>query len=164
MNINNKTFGRTASMGTCAAIALMAFCGITAANAETMTLTGKGTYFVDRDLMPLGNGGAALHTTNTTVVSVEPSESGVMFGECAGLAYLSPESTLSSRVYCNFSENGKDTFVVQADLEAGKPGGKISILGGSGKFANATGSGKITPLGEEDSQGRYSYEFNITTP
>ena len=155
---------RGASLGTGLVIAAMAVGGIGTAAAETVTLTGKGTYFVKRELMPLGNGGAALHTTNTTVVSVEPSESGVMFGECAGLAYLSPDAKMSSRVYCNFADNAKDTFVIQGDLAAAGEGGKISVLGGSGKWANATGTGKITPLGEDDNQGRYSYEFKITTP
>ena len=160
LNIKTMTCVRAASTG--AVIAALLVCATAPAMAETVTLKGRGTYFVKRNLMPLSNGGAALHTTNTTVVSVEPSESGVMFGECAGLAYLAPDATVSSRVFCNFSENGKDSFVVQGELSP--DGGAIKVIGGSGKWKDATGTGSISPLSENDAEGRYSYEFTITTP
>lgn len=163
MNTMKISSGHRALTGAIATVAAMAVLSIpVAVTAETVTLKGKGTYFVNRDLMPLGNGGAVLHTTNTTVVSVEPSESGVMFGECAGLAYIAPDSSLRSRLYCNFSENGTDTFVVQADL--GPKGNGIEVLGGSGRWKDATGTGKVTPVREADQQGFYTYEFHISTP
>ena len=150
--------GKLAASAFLAAVILMPG----SAAAGTVTLTGKGTYFVSRDLMPLGNGGAAVHITNTTVVSVQPSETGVMFGECAGLAYLAPDASYTSHIYCNFTENGKDVFVIEGEMSP--DGGAIKVVGGSGKWASATGTGTVTPNGEQDDQGLYSYEFQITTP
>ena len=75
------------------ALAIAALCaGASATTAgETVTYKGTGTYEVMRSLLPLANGGAALHLMNNTVATIEPSESGFMDGDCAGLGYLSPE-------------------------------------------------------------------------
>ena len=55
------------------------------------TYTGTATYSAHRELLPLTNGGAAVHITNQLVGTISPSESGgFIFGDCAGLAYLSP--------------------------------------------------------------------------
>jgi hypothetical protein len=145
-----------------AVLAAAALCATGTAVAESTTVKGKGTYFVQRELLPLANGAAALHITATTVVSAEPSESGIMFGECAGLAYLEQDASYRSRIYCNFTENGTDSFAIQGDMD--KAGGKIAVIGGSGRFKDATGDGKLTALGEEGGKGRYSYEFTISTP
>jgi len=145
-----------------ALVVAAALCTTGTAAAETMTVSGKGTYFVNRELMPLANGGAAVQITATTVVSAEPSTTGIMFGECAGLAYLTAEASYASRLYCNFSENGKDRFAIQGDMDP--EGGEVKVIGGDGRFKDATGSGKLTAIGEEGGQGRYSYEFKITTP
>jgi hypothetical protein len=148
--------------GVAALVATLVLCLSGTATADTVTLKGRGTYFVHRALMPLGNGGAAVHVTNKTVMSVEPSETGVMFGECAGLAYLTPDAKYASRIYCNFTESAEDTLVVQGDVSP--DGGKLAIIGGSGRWKDATGSGKIMPLGEDDEQGRYAYELQVVTP
>ena len=158
MNSKINASRRTAA----ALLAAAALCAAGTAAAETMTIKGKGTYFVQRELLPLANGAAALHITATTVVSAEPSDSGIMFGECAGLAYLERDASYRSRIYCNFTENGTDSFAIQGDMD--KEGGKITVIGGSGRFENASGDGKLTALGEEGGQGRYSYEFTIATP
>jgi hypothetical protein len=162
VSIKTKASSRAVHAGVAAVLALVTACGAGTAAAEAVTLKGKGTYFVQRALMPLGNGGAAIHVSNKTVMSVEPSKTGVMFGECAGLAYLSPDAKYASRIYCNFTENANDTLVVQGEVSP--DGGKITIIGGSGRWKGATGTGKISALGEEDEQGRYEYELQIVTP
>ncbi len=159
--MNSKT-RLSRRLGATAVLAAAALCAAGSASAATTTLSGKGTYFVNRDLLPLANGGAALHIKATTVVSAEPSESGIMFGECAGLAHLAEDATYRSRLYCNFTENGDDSFSIQADN--GMDGGEVTVIGGKGRYKGATGSGTLKPLGEDGGQGRYSYEFKITTP
>ncbi len=133
-----------------------------AAIAAATTIKGKGTYFVQRELMPLVDGGAVVHTTASTVASSDASDGGVLFGECAGIAHLSSEGKAKGRVYCNFSEGGKDAFVVEADMRL--EGGDVRIIGGSGKFDGATGSGMLKRTGESGGSGTYTYEFSITTP
>ena len=143
-----------------AAAALLASSGI--ALAETVTLKGTGTYSVVRALMPLSNGGAALHLSHDTIATVQPSESGFMSGDCAGLAYISPEGEVSIDSICNFSLNSKDGLVIrgQADLE----GSKVEVIGGSGKFTGATGTGTMTRKWVEGNRGSYDYEVKVTTP
>jgi len=143
-----------------AAAALLASSGI--ALAETVTFKGTGTYSVVRALMPLSNGGAALHLSHDTIATVEPSESGFMSGDCAGLGYISPEGEVSIDSICNFSLNSKDGLVIRgkADLE----GSKVKVIGGSGKFTGATGTGTMTRKWVEGNRGSYDYEVKVTTP
>jgi hypothetical protein len=47
-------------------------------------------------------------------------------------------------------------------MQVSPDGGAIKVVGGSGKWKSATGT--VTPNGEQDGQGLYSYEFTITTP
>lgn len=141
-------------------LALLFVSGV--AKAASITIKGKGTYFVTRSLMPLADGGAVLHTSASTVASSDVSEGGVVFGECAGLAHLTSEGQAKTRVYCNFTETGAGVFVVEADVSI--DGGEVKVIGGSGKYAGATGSGMLKRTGEGDGQGTYEYQFDITTP
>jgi hypothetical protein len=143
-----------------AAAALLATSGV--ALAETVTYKGTGTYSVVRVLMPLSNGGAVLHLAHDTIATVEPSKSGFMSGDCAGLGYISPEGEVSIDSICNLSLNSKDGLVIRN--ESGIEGAKVEVIGGSGKFEGATGSGKMTRKWVEGNQGSYDYELKVSTP
>jgi len=115
------------------------------APAETTTYTGSATYTAHRELLPLSNGGAAVHVTNRVVGTISPSDSGgFIFGDCAGLAYLSPEGEVSIDNICTFREDDENAFTLRG--KAGIEGGESTIVGGTGKWAGATGSGKSTSL------------------
>jgi hypothetical protein len=137
------------------------FCA-SASAGEAVTYRGTGSYFVTRVVLPLASGGAAVHLINDTIATIAPSESGFIFGDCAGLVFLSPTGEASSSVYCTFNETGDDSF----DLHARGDGtsGSVEIIGGSGKWAGATGSGTIKKKWAEDIRGTYEYEFKIATP
>ncbi len=143
-----------------AAAALLASGGV--ALAETVTFKGTGTYSVVRALMPLSNGGAALHLSHDTIATVEPSESGFMSGDCAGLGYISPEGEVSIDSICNFNLNSKDGLVIRG--EADLVGSTIKVIGGSGKYEGATGSGTMRRRWVEGNRGSYDYEITVTTP
>jgi hypothetical protein len=143
-----------------AAAALLATSGV--ALAETVTFKGTGTYSVVRVLMPLSNGGAVLHLSHDTIATVEPSESGFMSGDCAGLGYISPEGEVSIDSVCDFSLNSKDALVIRG--EADLVGSKIKVIGGSGKYEGATGSGTMRRRWVEGNRGSYDYEITVTTP
>ncbi len=143
-----------------AAAALLASSGV--ALAETVTYKGTGTYSVVRALMPLSNGGAVLHLSHDTIATVEPSESGFMSGDCAGLGYISPEGEVSIDSICNFSLSSKDGLVLRN--ESGIEGAKVKVIGGSGKFEGATGSGTMKRKWVEGNRGSYDYEVKVTTP
>ncbi len=134
-----------------------------AATAGTTTYTGTGTYQVIRILLPLANGGAAVQLLNDTTATIEPSESGFMEGECAGTGYLSPESEVTMKVLCTYSLNAKDGFVISIDGNPAK-GAMVKVLGGSGSFKGATGTGSVKRKFVKGNRGSYEYEFKITTP
>ncbi len=133
------------------------------AAGETVTYTGTGTYTATRALLPLSNGGAVMHVVNDTVAAVQPSESGFMHGECAGLGYLSPEDELTIKTICNFDLTGADGFVVSLEGSP-KAGAAVQVMGGRGKFEKASGSGKVRQTYLQGDRGSYEFEFKITTP
>lgn len=146
------------------ALALALAAAVPAAGAgETVTYSGTGTYSVTRALLPLANGGAALHLANDTVATVQPSESGFMHGDCAGLGYLAPDGAATVQAICSFDLSQADGFVVRLDGDP-KAGTSVQVLGGRGKFENATGTGTLRRTFIEGDRGSYEYEFKITTP
>ena len=86
-----------------AALALSLLAASAAAGAaETVTYKGTGTYTVTRALLPLANGGAALLLSIATVAAIEPSESGFMEGDCAGLSYADAQGSSTLKATCTF--------------------------------------------------------------
>ena len=143
----------------CATVMLMS---PTVSAGETVTYKGMGTYEVLRVVLPLANGGAAVQTSNNVVATIEPSESGFIFGDCAGLGYLTAEGSHSASVYCTFTETGNDSFDPKAVTQ--DESGTVEIIGGSGKWAGATGTGSVKRRYTAERRGSYEYEFRITTP
>ena len=133
------------------------------ASAETITYKGTGTFVASSVTLPLANGGAAMHLTNDIVATIEPSSVGVMKGDCAGLGFLSAGGDYHVDAYCSFVESATDAFDVKAKLTPGK-GGSVEVIGGRGKWANATGTGVVTARSAGRRRGSYRYEFTITTP
>ena len=129
---------------------------------ETITYKGTGTYTAVKNLMPLAGGGAAVHMSFNTVATIRPSESGFMFGSCIGLAYLGADESYAANMLCTFTETGEDGFDIRG-LGDGQTG-KVEIIGGSGKWAGATGTGTFARMWTDGPRGSYEYEFAITTP
>lgn len=134
----------------------------TASARQTVNYKGMGTYEVMRALLPMANGGAAIHLSHNIVATIEPSESGFIFGDCAGLGYLTVEGQYTGSLYCTFTETGNDSFDFKATTRGA--GGSVEIIGGSGKWANATGTGSVKRKYAAENGGSYEYEFSITTP
>lgn len=145
-----------------AAVAVTLVCGAASAG-ETVTYKGTGTFVATRNIMPLANGGAAIHLSNDVVATLEPSQTGFVFGDCAGLGYMSAEGEYSVDAYCSFAETAVDAFDIKAKLKS-TVGGTVEVIGGSGKWAGATGTGTIKPKSIAGNRGSYTYEFKITTP
>jgi len=144
------------------ACAAVMFLFSTVLAGETVTYKGTGTYEVMRAVLPMANGGAAIHLSHNVVATIDPSESGFIFGDCAGLGYLTVEDRYSGTLYCTFTETGGDSF----DLKAvtADDSGSVEIIGGSGKWAEATGKGSVKRKYAAENGGSYLYEFSITTP
>ena len=137
--------------------------GPAASAAETVTYKGTGTYVFTRALLPLANGGAALHLLNDTTAMVQPSESGFMHGDCAGLGYLGPNGDATVTAICTFDLSSADGFVISLDGDPAS-GASVKVMGGRGKFDKATGTGAIQRTHLEEDRGSYEFEFKITNP
>ncbi len=131
--------------------------------SETITYTGTGTFAATQLVMPLASGGAAVHLSNDIVATIEPSESGFMTGDCAGLGHISADGEYGVSALCSFVENANDAFDIKATLTPAV-GGEVEIIGGSGKWQGATGTGTIKARHYEGERGTFRYEFEITTP
>lgn len=153
---------RMTKYATLASTTVMLLMSPAASVGETITYKGTGTYEVMRAVLPLANGGAAIHLSNNIVATINPSESGFIFGDCAGLGYLTVESSYSADVYCTFTETGDDSFDIKGVVR--DAGGNVEIIGGSGKWTDATGQGSIKRKYSAGSRGSYEYVFSITTP
>ena len=153
---------RRLTKGAMLVIAAVMLMSSTFSAGETVTYKGMGTYEVMRAVLPLANGGAAIQLSNNIVATIDPSESGFIFGDCAGLGYLTVEGSYSGVVYCTFTETGNDSFDVKGVVR--EKSGSVEILGGSGKWTGATGKGSVKRKYSAGTQGSYEYEFSITTP
>jgi len=129
---------------------------------EVVTYRGTGTYVLARTLLPLANGDAVMHLAHDTMATIEPSESGFMSGDCAGLAHLTADGKYSSQIFCTFTETEGDSFDVRGESKGDD--GTVEIIGGSGKWNGATGSGTLKRKWAEGNRGTYEYEFRIATP
>ncbi len=153
---------RRMTKGAVLASAAVMFASLTVSAGETVTYEGMGTYDVMRAVLPMANGGAAIHLSHNIVATITPSETGFIFGDCAGLGYLTVEGRYSGALYCTFTETGDDSFDLKAVTR--DDSGSVEIIGGSGKWADATGTGSVKRKYSAGNRGSYEYEFNISTP
>ena len=141
---------------------LLALSAASSQAAEAVIYRGKGTYEVTRTPMRLHSGGAVVIISAQTIATFEPSESGFASGECSGVGYLSPAGDYSTDVYCTFSVRGGDGFDFRA--RTGSYGGSLEVLGGTGDWEGATGSGAFIHRFSEGTTVSFEYEIAIDVP
>ncbi len=111
----------------------LVFLGAAVSAGEPVTYRGTGSYVLTRAIMPLANGDAVMHLIHDTIATIEPSESGFIYGDCAGLAHLTVENEYSSQFFCTFTETEGDSFDLRGRDE--EDGASVEIMGGSGMWA-----------------------------
>jgi hypothetical protein len=141
---------------------LAALCATTAAQAEELRYGGTGTFFASRVLMPLSNGGAAVKMDNEVVLSIDPSPTGFLFGECTGLGYISPDGTFTSTAYCTLRED--DTHSMDVRAERAEGGASGTVIGGSGRWKGATGTVTMKSRFNDGARGSFDYQMVVNTP
>ena len=130
---------------------------------ETITYKGTGSATTSYALLPLSSGGAAVLLSNSSVATIEPSEKGFMDGECAGLGNMGPDNVISDgRVICTFDEGDGHSFDLKGEFAEGK--GEVEVIGGSGKWKDATGTGTFKRKWVSGNRSTFEYEFKISTP
>jgi hypothetical protein len=113
-----------------------------AAVAESIEYTGR--IYADRsaNLLPLGNGNGAMtvEAAGIAAMSMSGSAPSVFKLGCAGLGLVDTEGEATMDVYCTFTESDTDAFDLKGKVHKGE--GSFDVIGGSGRFAGATGTAK----------------------
>ncbi len=65
-------------------------------------------------------------------------------------------------LFCMFIETGDDSFDLKAITRDDSD--SVEIIGGIGKWADATGKGSVKRKYSAGNRGSYEYEFSISTP
>lgn len=126
---------------------------------ETINMTGR--IYADRavSLMPLANGKGVLgiEVAGVSAMSGEPP---VLYAvTCSGLGIVDAEGKATSDVYCTFNENDSNAFDLKGTVVEGD--GKLDVIGGSGRFAGATGNATFKRASEKEEPGTGIISVNI---
>lgn len=128
---------------------------------ETVIYRGSEIYGESTEtLTALPTGDTVILERTTLVLTSEESPQGGLEGKCLGLGLRTAANGYRGEFFCLLSETEDDSLVLKASRTGGK--GTIEIVGGSGKWQGATGSGSYKV---ELSTGSVSdYELKIVTP
>ena len=157
MNLNSDLL-RAAAVALCLVFPAMG-------NAESMTFTGSASTSSTQVQMPLANG-ATVVTANATGIAAMTGESApipiLLELRCSGLGYAMDDSDGSTELYCTFMENDVDQFDIKGSEKSGET--TITVIGGSGRWAKATGSGTLKRVSTSENSSRSTFELTINTP
>ncbi len=134
-------------------------------NAGSTTFTGSASTSSTQVQMPLANGATVVTAIATGVAAMTSNSTPnpiLMELRCGGLGYAKNETEGSIELYCTFMENEADQFDVKGSENAGKT--VITVIGGSGRWANATGSGTLTRTSTGTNSSKSTFNLTIVTP
>ena len=150
-------------------IFLFALLFITSSAFAGQTAKYTGTVYASpiKHLMPLGNGDAVLiiEVAGIVALSGNPPTMGTL--TCSGMGIETPDENTTTDFYCNIKENGEDSFDLKGkatETADGQSQGSFDVVGGSGKWANATGKGKFNRLMKTDAGTKTVLEVEIKVP
>lgn len=133
--------------------------------AATETYQGSGTYDGNVLQMTLANGETVTGVRVDALATISTSPPALLYGRCMGMGLIPPEgeeNRYAAEFYCTFRLNEQDAFDFKGIDKVG--GISVEIIGGSGKWAGATGTGTLERIRKEAGKGDFSYELAITTP
>ncbi len=148
---------------------LFALLFITSSAFAGQTTKYTGTVYASpvKHLKPLGNGDAVLiiEVAGIVALSGNPPTMGTL--TCSGMGIETPDENTTTDFYCNIKENGEDSFDLKGkatETADGQSQGSFDVVGGSGKWANATGKGKFNRLMKTDVGTKTVLEVEIKVP
>jgi hypothetical protein len=111
------------------------------AAADSIEYTGR--IYADRsaNLLPLANGNGAMTVEVVGVAAMSGNPPSLFKLGCAGLGLVDKEGEATVEVYCTFYESETDAFDLKGKVHKGE--GSFDVIGGSGRFAGATGTAKF---------------------
>lgn len=137
------------------------------ASAGEIDFRSEGISFVDLELLPLPDGSSAqTYVAQTVMKVVDGARAGeTAVGTCRGAGRSNAKGDFAARTFCSFSFSKEDSYA--SVVEEGNEGGALTILGGTGAFAGATGSGTTRFTWGDTIYGdrlTWTAEVHITTP
>ncbi len=131
-------------------------------HADSNTYTGMGDVVRQELTMNLGNGQTVFSARSEGMATISTEPPALLAVKCMGLGLITGEDVFGADVYCTFRQGEQDAFDVMA--KSGPAGGTATVIGGSGKWREATGTVDFKRLSATENGGSFSYEMTITTP
>ncbi len=130
--------------------------------AETATYTGSATTTVSKSILPLGNGGSVIMAASSGVAAISTTPPTLLDMNCVGMGLLGEGSSHQTDFYCTFKANENDSLDVKGT--DGPEGGQATVIGGSGKWKGATGTGTFKRVSSTETSSSSTFELNVSTP
>ena len=131
------------------------------AAAETIEYTGR--VYADRsaNLLPLGSGNGAMTVEAAGVVAMSGNPPSLFKLGCAGLGLVDEEGDATMDVYCTLYEDITDAFDLKGKVSKGE--GSFEVIGGSGRYAGATGTARYKRHDDASDDGTGVLEVKLQT-
>ena len=114
--------------------------------------------------MPLASGDAVVLGTAQGVAAISTSPPSILELRCSGMGIAKMQGEVGSVFYCTFSDptNTANGFDVKG-IERGNSS-SLEVVGGSGRWAGASGTGTLNRISEWSDGGSFELELTIDTP
>ncbi len=150
-------------------IFLFALLFITSSAFAGQTAKYTGTVYASpvKHLMPLGNGDAVLIIEIAGIVALSGNPPTLSALTCSGMGLEKADSSTATDFYCNIKASDEDSFDLKGkatETADGQSQGSFDVVGGSGKWANATGKGKFNRILKTEAGSKTTLEVDITVP
>ena len=130
---------------------------------DKKTYNGSGRIFGSETSMTLGNGNTVKMLSSEGIATLSTNPPTLLDIKCVGMGVLTIDNRFSDEFYCTLRENDTDSFDLQG-TEDEKGGGTVTVIGGSGKWKGATGSGDFELVSNNNELSTFTYKLTITTP
>ena len=135
---------------------------VAAAQAETKTYTGMGNMERNELTMKLGGGQTVFNVWSEGLVTISTTPPDMMRAKCMGLGLIAAKGKSEIDVYCTFRTGTKHAIDFKA--KAGHKSGTAEVIGGSGKWKDASGTVVFERQPALENRSRFFYKMTITTP
>ena len=130
---------------------------------QTSEYTGTVYATPVKHLMPLGNGDGVLIMQSSGIVAMSSSPPTIHALSCVGMGLEKPDESITTDFYCTLKENTEDSFDIKGSV-GGEGAGGFDVIGGSGKWAGATGRGEFVRVVESEQGNKTVFQVEITVP
>ncbi len=130
---------------------------------QTAKYTGTVYASPVKSLMPLGNGDGVLITQSAGIVAMSGEPPTMHTITCVGMGLQKTDETITTSFYCNLKESEEDSFDIKGTAK-NEEGGEFEVIGGSGKWAGATGTGSFVREIQSEKGNKNIFKVEITVP